>query len=349
MRLMLLIALLLAAVCGCSPEDDPFLEDPAGLLDVSARERLARYHAVLLRDLDIHFKAVFLAEASGDIDRTAVDLFERYRLGERTRAARGVLLVVDPRGNKVRLEIGYDLESVFPDGFVGRLEREQMVPFFGAGRIGAGVEATVELLVARALQVGSGAAATARRPGRGGDRWSGGGGAKTAILPVSPAVSDQPPADPQRFPPRTDPLATLQVYVQVLAARVKEPDLGLYTPETRRFLRQWLVTDAQQAHEFRKLTAALPGSRVVVAGDRAVVRFPVADRQAAPYLLERGESGWMLDLAGMHRHIAFNHKNQWHFKTLEHPYRFAFTDLRFDRHGFPHEAHAEPPRQGGDQ
>ncbi len=295
MRLMLLIALLLAAVCGCSPEDDPFLEDPAGLLDVSARERLARYHAVLLRDLDIHFKAVFLAEASGDIDRTAVDLFERYRLGERTRAARGVLLVVDPAGQQVRLEIGYDLEGVFPDGFVGRVEEEQMVPFFAAGRIGAGVAATVELLVARALQVGSGAAATARRPGRGGDRWSGGGGAKTAILPVSPAVSDQTPADPQRFAPRTDPLSTLQVYVQVLAARVKEPDLGLYTPETRRFLRRWLVTDAQQANEFRKLTAALPGSRVLVAGDRAVVRFSGHRPPGRPYLLERGESGWMLD------------------------------------------------------
>ena len=128
--------------------------DPAGLLDAPARERLAGYHAVLLRDLDIHFKAVFLAGRSGDIDRIAVELFDRYRLGARTRAARGVLLVVDPAGQQVRLEIGYDLEGVFPDGFVGRVEEEQMVPFFAAGRIGAGVAATVELLVARALEAG---------------------------------------------------------------------------------------------------------------------------------------------------------------------------------------------------
>ena len=134
MRMIPVFCLLLALVCGCSSGNDPFVEDPAGLLDAPARERLAGYHAVLLRDLDIHFKAVFLAGRSGDIDRTAVELFDRYRLGMQTKAARGVLLVVDPVGQQVRLEIGYDLEGVFPDGFVGRVEEEQMVPFFAAGR-----------------------------------------------------------------------------------------------------------------------------------------------------------------------------------------------------------------------
>ncbi len=36
----------------------------------------------------------------------------------------------------------------------------------------------------------------------------------------------------------------------------------------------------------------------------------------------------MLDVAAMHRWIGFNHQNQWHFKTPDHPYRFAFADLR---------------------
>ena len=61
MRTLLVCSLLLALVGGCRPEGDNFVEDPAGLLDAPARERLAGYHAVLLRDLDIHFKAVFLA------------------------------------------------------------------------------------------------------------------------------------------------------------------------------------------------------------------------------------------------------------------------------------------------
>ena len=342
MRMIPVFCLLLALVCGCSSGNDRFVEDPAGLLDTPARERLAGYHAVLLRDLDIHFKAVFLAGRSGDIDRTAVELFDRYRLGMQTRAARGVLLVVDPVGQQVRLEIGYDLEGLFPDGFVGRVEEEQMAPFFAAGRIGAGVAATVELLVARALQADATEPAGAGAPGGIGGRWSGGGGATTAIRPAPSAKPERASVDRQRFAPRADPLATLQGYLQVLAGRVKDPDLALYTPESRRFFRGWLVTDAQQAHEFRQLSAVLPRARVFVSGDRAVVRFPVADRQAAPYLLERQEAGWMLDFAGMHRWIGFNHKNQWHCTTLDHPYMFAFADLRFDRHGFPHQAGPEP-------
>ena len=345
MRTLLVCSLLLALVGGCRPEGDNFVEDPAGLLDAPARERLAGYHAVLLRDLDIHFKAVFLAGRSGDIDRIAVELFDRYRLGARTRAARGVLLVVDPAGQQVRLEIGYDLEGVFPDGFVGRVEEEQMVPFFAAGRIGAGVAATVELLVARALEAGATdpAGAGTVAPGGFNGRWSGGGGATTAIRPAPSAKPDRAPVDPRRFAPRADPLATLHGYLQVLAGRVKDPDLALYTLESRRFFRRWLVTDAQQAHEFRQLSAVLPRARVFVAGDRAVVRFPVVDRQAAPYLLQRGEAGWMLDVAAMHRWIGFNHQNQWHFKTPDHPYRFAFADLRFDAHGFPHQTGDQRP------
>ena len=145
MRMIPVFCLLLALVCGCSSGNDRFVEDPAGLLDTPARVRLAGYHAVLLRDLDIHFKAVFLAGRSGDIDRTAVELFDHYRLGMQTRAARGVLLVVDPVGQQVRLEIGYDLEGVFPDGFVGRRRRHHGNPSGAVSetRAGAGRSATL--------------------------------------------------------------------------------------------------------------------------------------------------------------------------------------------------------------
>ncbi len=51
----------------------------------------------------------------------------------------------------------------------------------------------------------------------------------------------------------------------------------------------------------------------------------------------------MLDVAAMHRWIGFNHQNQWHFKTPDHPYRFAFADLRFDAHGFPHQTGDQRP------
>ena len=43
----------------------------------------------------------------------------------------------------------------------------------------------------------------------------------------------------------------------------------------------------------------------------------------------------MLDFYSMKQLIGFNHKNQWHFMKTEHKFAFAFTDLSFDKHGFP--------------
>ncbi|NLC70598.1 MAG: TPM domain-containing protein, partial [Desulfuromonadaceae bacterium] len=235
---------------------------------------------------------------------------------------------------QARLEIGYDLEGIFPDGFVGSLEREQMVPFFSSGKLGAGIEATVELLVARALESRDG-----QGPGQGAVRghYSEGAGARTAIAIGSVAPEKTASPEAGRFTAQTEPLLALQKYLEALSLRIKDPELKIYTQESRRFFRQWLVTDAQQDREFRGLSRQLPVAEVRQSGARAVILFPIAERQAAPYFLQRGEEGWMLDFAGMSRWIAFNHQNQWHFKSFDHPYRFAFEHLTFDKHGFPHE------------
>ena len=63
---------------------------------------------------------------------------------------RGLLLVVDAEGERVRLEVARELEGVFVDSFVAFIEREQMAPFFAAGRVGDGIVAASELIVGRA-------------------------------------------------------------------------------------------------------------------------------------------------------------------------------------------------------
>jgi len=262
-----------------------------------------------------------------------VKLFDEYGLGKSTLAARGVLLLVDPQGHQVRLEIGYDLEPIFTDLLVGRVEQEQMVPFFQAGRVGPGLEATVELLVGAAL----------RQPEETGTgkqqlpHLSGGGGAKTGATIGSGAPAKKPLANPGRITPGADPLETLRIYQEVLRERVKDPDLAIYTPESREFFRKWLVTDAQQSNELNSLSEVLDNGEVRRSGNFAVVRSDPGARTRAPYFLRRADQGWQLDFATMSRVISFNHLNQWHFITLNHPYMFAFSDWTFDKNGFPEE------------
>jgi hypothetical protein len=305
------------------------MDDRVALLTAGEHERIEAYHRRLLEDLDIHLHVIILEQPSADIDALAVKLFEAYGLGKTTRAARGVLLLVDPQGKQVRLEVGYDLEGTFTDLLVSRVEREQMVPFFQAGRVGSGLEATVELLVAEALKQPE--ETIAGKPQL--NRLSGGGGARTGVDIGTGAPVKSGAVNSGRFAPGADPLDTLRVYREVLREAVKDPDLAIYTPESREFFRKWLVTDAQQANELQSLGTMLAGSEVRSSEIYAVVRADPGGARA-PYFMRRGEAGWQLDFVTMSRVIGFNHLNQWHFRTLNHPYMFAFADWTFDRNGF---------------
>ncbi len=332
-RRLAIVLAVTALLAACqSQQETAFVDDRAGLLTPERVARLNNYHDKLLQDLDIHFQLTILAESPGDLNQAAVQLFETLRLGETTTGARGVLLLVDPAGRQVRLEIGYDLEGVFPDGFVGYVEREQMAPFFAAGRVSDGVEATVELLVGRALGEVSADLCGAVNL----EHLSGGGGARTDVAIGAGAEAKAALWDRSPFVAQPSPRQTLERYLVVLQQHVKDPELGIYTPESRAFFRQWLVTDAQQNNERKGLEQNLSEVEERIAGDLAVLRFPVDNRQASPYLLRRSAEGWQLDMAAMSRLIGFNHKNQWFFRALYHEFMFAFDDLKFDPNGFPY-------------
>ena len=77
-------------------------------------------------------------------------------------------------------------------------------------------------------------------------------------------------------------------------------------------------------------------TEVRLQGNYGVVRYELSKRQCSPYFLQRENGAWKLDLTMMSDAIRFNHKNQWHFAmNVDHPYGFAFSDWRFDQHGFP--------------
>ncbi len=334
-RLGILILLILLAVfllAGCPQSNEQSIDDRSGLLTSSERQRVVGFQYSLLQDLDIEFKVVVLEKAAADLDRKALQLFEDYRVGRQTRSARGLLLVIDPIGHQLRLEVGYDLEGLYPDGFVGYVENQQMAPFFQAGRVGAGIEATVELLIGRAAGIG---AADGVAGGTSLAHLSGGGGARIDVQLGSGVSEKQRLVDSEPFAAADSAEETLRRYMKVLQGHIKDPDLGLYTPQTREFFRNWLVTDAQQDNELRELQRSIDQSRLVVDGDLAVVCFPITQRLTSPYLLRRDATGWMLDFAAMSRLIGFNHRNQWFFRSTGHEFMFAFADVQFDRNGFP--------------
>jgi uncharacterized protein len=311
------------------------VDDGAALMSEEQRARVAEHHGYLLQDHDIDYR-VITARDIGDISQFAVVRFADLEVGQASSAGRGLLLVIDPDQDRVRLEVSYALEGVFPDAFVAYVEQRQMVPFFRAGRVADGILAATELIVTRAQR----AAANA---GFEGEVWmsgSGGGGA-TARADIGQGWSNDGGGGASSADPRTaagrSPEETLQRYLGAMAARNGDPALALYTAATQTMLRTWVMTPAQMtnvAQTYRRC-AAEP-ARTDGSGNLAVIRYPVSQRQCAPWFFRRAEDGWALDLTMMQTAIRFGRSNAWHFDlAADHPYRFAFADWRFDANGFP--------------
>ena len=131
------------------PTAGRWIYDPLGLMSETTRQHANEFLSAFHQDTGIEFFAVSTPGFPGfDINAFTTDLFERWKIGQRTKG-RGLFLVIAPEKELVRLEVGYELEPMYTDAFVSHIEHEQMVPFFEQGRVGDGFEATLELIVQR--------------------------------------------------------------------------------------------------------------------------------------------------------------------------------------------------------
>lgn len=330
---------------GCTDNNDSstknagmeFVSDQAALLSKAEKNHIKQLGSALLRDMDIHIMAVVLKESPDDINNKAVKLFQEFGVGRTTNGAKGVLFLIDPLGKQVRIEIGYDLEPIFTDGFTGYIERRQMAPFFQANKVGPGIEATVELLVGKALGKIETLNYTKPENKQQTVRFlSGGGGSRLDVEIGSRNIEKEASPLAKKYQAQPSVKDTVDKYIEILHLHIKDPELGIYTPETRKFFSDWVVTDAQQDNELQVINSAMSTANIFTKDNLAVISFSYDLRQASPFFLEKGSQGWMLDFASMSKLIGFNHKNQWHLRQRNHKYMFGFKGVYFDKNGFPH-------------
>ena len=281
---------------------------------------------------------VILPGTGGEgVDRMASGIVEEWKVGA-GKGGRGLLFLLSLEDKAVRFEVTYASEGVYTDAFISYIEHEQMVPFFEQGRVGDGVEATLELIVARAREhiAKGGYDPAVNEPNHDLDFQAGGAGAHSHVdvgrnmLTASTGVRA---AQRGSFTAGETPEAAFLSYLQRDHQRVTDPDLGLFTPATRAMMARWTITNAQLDNEYRTYSGR--PYQIITEGDRAVVRFAVDERTLSPFFLSRAPEGWQIDLTLMGEVVRFNHRNEWHFASQDHPYMFAFRDCVFDANGYP--------------
>jgi hypothetical protein len=112
---------------------------------------------------------------------------------------------------------------------------------------------------------------------------------------------------------------------------IKDPELVIYTKETREFFRNRTVTNAQQDSDRILDNEAFT---LKIKNNYAVIYYPNKDWTYNPFFLKKNPAGCQLDFATMSNTIRFNRSNQWHFVLTDHPYMFAFDEYYISENGF---------------
>jgi len=129
-RLARLVVVLLACVPGASAESvsqlqaTGYVNDFAQVLDPTTRTQIEDIARQVDEKAHAQIALVTIHSLDGvDIESFAVDLFKKWGIGDKT-SNRGVLILYAIQDRRARIEVGYGLEPILPDGKVGSFQRE---------------------------------------------------------------------------------------------------------------------------------------------------------------------------------------------------------------------------------
>jgi len=132
-----------------------YVSDFAGVVDARSREALERYGRNLENKTGAQLALVTLQSTQGEpVEDVANTLFRAWGIGQKGEN-NGILLLLVTGDRRTRLEVGYGLEPVIPDGFAGSVLRE-MRPALRQGQYGEALMAAADTIgrrIAEARQV----------------------------------------------------------------------------------------------------------------------------------------------------------------------------------------------------
>ena len=136
LRLAVLLVVSLAVTAWAEPVKDlkptGYVNDFAGVLDQSTKAQIEDLCHQVDDKAHAQITLVTVNTLDGsDIESYAVDLFHQWGIGAKS-TNRGVLILYAIKDHRARIEVGYGLEPILPDGKTGSFQREA-IPLMRAG------------------------------------------------------------------------------------------------------------------------------------------------------------------------------------------------------------------------
>jgi len=121
---------LLPAPAAAFPQPAGRINDFAAILDATTRTQIESIVREAERLTTAEIAVATVTSLDGmSVEEYANRLFHEWGIGKKQRD-NGVLVLVAPAERKVRIEVGYGLEPVLPDGLAGEIIRAEILPRF---------------------------------------------------------------------------------------------------------------------------------------------------------------------------------------------------------------------------
>lgn len=121
------------------PQPSGLVNDFAEVIPPEFEEKISAVTAELLGKTGIPVVVATLPDIGGaDADDYANRLYEAWGIGKKG-VDKGVLLLVAVKERKMRIEVGYGLEGVIPDGKAGEIRDRYMIPYLSKNQFGEGL------------------------------------------------------------------------------------------------------------------------------------------------------------------------------------------------------------------
>src|SRR5437870_5606490 len=131
------------------PKPTGYVNDYAAVIDSATKARMETTLGNLDREQQIQFAVVTVNTTGGqDIFDYSLAVARGWGIGSKDTSKPSLLLLVAIKDRKYFTQVSRHLEGDLPDGLVGQIQREHLVPAFRAGQYGRGLNDTINEYIA---------------------------------------------------------------------------------------------------------------------------------------------------------------------------------------------------------
>jgi uncharacterized protein len=147
------------------PKPMGLVNDFANVIPVSYKQKIHVITSELLQKTGIPVVVVTIPDIGGaEYNDYANRLYSAWGIGKKDED-KGVLIFVTIKERKMRIETGYGVEGILPDGLVGEIRDRYMTPYLKQNKFGEGL-LNVTIAVSQVIAKHSGVELTGQLPAR---------------------------------------------------------------------------------------------------------------------------------------------------------------------------------------